>query len=246
MQANWAGEGEKVMFQLQRINEGSYRITTKKGKRSMLSRYGFLSENAQKSYGSCIVTIENDLVKFKNEKKDVSISVSNSDGKGFQVVIPLDVEERLFGMGDANRDSVMLRGKTINVWVANVASYGPMPVLLSSSGWALIVNSTYSQKFDIGETDKDKLIVSVAGGDADFYLVSAENLLGLVQAVTDITGKPTMLPKYGYGLTFVENERTTVARQLLDDIRMMRDRKIPCDIFGLEPSWMEEHYDLST
>lgn len=234
------------MFQLQRINEGSYRITTKNGKKSMLSRYGFLSENAQKSYGSCIVTIENNFVKFKNEKKDVSISVNNCDGKGFQVVIPLDVEERLFGMGDANRDNVMLRGKTINVWVANVASYGPMPVLLSSSGWALIVNSTYSQKFDIGETDKDKLIVSVAGGDADFYLVSAENLLGLVQAVTDITGKPTMLPKYGYGLTFVENERTTDARQLLDDIRMMRDRKIPCDVFGLEPSWMEEHYDLST
>ncbi|MBE5746958.1 MAG: glycoside hydrolase family 31 protein [Clostridiales bacterium] len=234
------------MLQLKKIGESGYRVTTENGHASMLTRYGFLRDELSRTYAPCRAEITENGVRFQSGKRDVAVAVKNMNGGGFELKIPLRDKERLFGMGDANRDSVMIRGKTLNVWVANVASYGPMPVVLSSDGWAIIVNSTYYQKFDLGESDKDTLIISVTGGTADFYLLSADTLLDMVQAITDITGKPTMLPAFGYGLTFVESEQLMNARQLLTDVRMMRDRGIPCDVFGLEPSWMSQHYDLST
>ena len=234
------------MVQLKKIGAGCYRAFLQNGKASMFSRYGILKESLSKDYADCLAESNEKGVLLHGVKRDVSVFVEQFGDKGFQLKIPLTKDERLFGLGDANRDSVMIRGKTLNVWVANVASYGPMPVLLSADGWAIIVNSTYYQKFDIADSDKDTVIISVAGGTADFYLFTANSLMELTQAITDITGKPIMLPAFGYGLTFVENYKTTDARRLLDDIRMMRDRKIPCDIFGLEPSWMENYYDAST
>ena len=234
------------MLQLKKIGESGYRVTTKNGGKSMLTRYGFLDDNLSRLYAPCDAELTDNGVLFRGAKHTLEVTVKNISGGGFEIKIPLKRDERLFGMGDANRDSVMIRGKTLNVWVANVASYGPMPVVLSSNGWAIIVNCTYCQKFDLGDSDKDTLIISAAGGTADFYLLAADTLLDMVQAITDITGKPTMLPAFGYGLTFVESEQLMNARQLLDDVRMMRDRGIPCDVFGLEPSWMSQHYDLST
>ncbi len=234
------------MLEIKKIGNGCYRVTTAEGKPTMLTRYGFLIERLARDYSDCAVENSQKGVYFYSQKKEMEISIANMQGGGFELRIPLGKKERLFGMGDANRDSVMIRGKTLNVWVANVTSYGPMPIVLSSDGWAILVNSTYYQKFDLGDSEKDLLIISAAGGTADFYLFSADNLLELVQAITDVTGKPTMLPAFGYGLTFVETERQMDARRMLDDIRMFRDRGIPCDVFGLEPTWMENYYDLST
>ncbi len=239
-------KGEMRMLQLKKIGNGGYHITAENGKASMLTRYGVLKDENFGNYSNLEAKLTKQGVSLQSVKRKVDVIVDNYTDGGFQLRIPLAKEERLFGMGDANRDSVMIRGKTLNVWVANVASYGPMPVLLSADGWAIIVNSTYYQKFDIGDTDKDAVIISVAGGSADFYLFTADTLMQLVQAITDVTGKPIMLPAFGYGLTFVETERSITARTVLDDIRMMRDRGIPCDVFGLEPAWMENYYDRTT
>ncbi|MBR1974977.1 MAG: glycoside hydrolase family 31 protein [Clostridia bacterium] len=234
------------MLILKKIGNGGYRVTMKNGKTSMLTRYGILNDELRRDYSNCEAETIEEGVLLRGTKRDVNFSVDNFKDGGFQIRIPLTKEERLFGLGDANRDSVMIRGKTLNIWIANVASYGPMPVLVSSDGWAIIVNSTYYQKFDIADSDKDRVIISVAGGASDFYILSANSILDLVQAITDVTGKPIMLPAFGYGLTFVETERNINARKVLDDIRMMRDRDIPCDVFGLEPAWMENYYDMST
>ena len=234
------------MLNLKNIGRGGYRVTVAGGQRSMFTRYGILKDTLSRDYAPCKAEIDEKGMVLHGVKRDVEFLVENYQGGGFQIRIPLDKKERLFGLGDANRDSMMIRGKTLNIWVANVASYGPMPVLVSSQGWAIIVNSTYYQKFDIADSDEDTVIISVAGGTADFYVLSAEKMLDLVQAITDVTGKPTMLPAFGYGLTFVETERNINARKVLDDIRMMRDRDIPCDVFGLEPAWMQNYYDVST
>ena len=157
------------MLQLKKIGNGCYRACLEKGKQSMFSRYGILKENLSRDYADCTAELVQNSVLLHGVKRDVCVTVEQFE-KGFQLKIPLEKKERLFGLGDANRDSVMIRGKTLNVWVANVASYGPMPVLLSSEGWAIVVNSTYYQKFDLADSDKDTVIISVAGGTADFYL----------------------------------------------------------------------------
>ena len=87
--------------------------------------------------------------------------------------------------------------------------------------------------------------MDVLGGDVDFYLFCGDSLRELLAGITDITGKPIMLPKFAYGLTFVQNEQLDT-RGLLWDIRTIRALDIPCDTMGLEPAWMEKYYDYST
>ncbi len=233
------------MLTFKKLGDGAFHITSENAKGGMLTRYGFLGSSLKQSYSKASVLINGNTVTLQGAKRNLAVTVTEINGGGYRLDIPLTEKERLFGVGDATRDGVMLRGKTIGIWVSNVISYGPIPLILSSDGWALSVNSTYKQKFDIGDTNKYMLSVYVCEDTPDFCLFSADSLKETLMAVTDIIGKPTMLPSFAYGLTFVENERLTGAKELLDDIKRMRDEKIPCDIIGLEPSWMETHYDFT-
>lgn len=227
----------------EKLGDGAFHFHEKKISDGMLSRYGILNGKLNKSYADCSAEICEAGVVMHGAKRDVSVDITTFAG-GYTLEIPLTERERLFGMGDANRDGIMIRGRTIGVWVCNVISYGPLPIVLSSDGWAILVNSTYQQKFDLGDSDPDKIKIFVTSGTPDFYLFTAKTLKETLMALTDITGKPTMLPAFGYGLTFVENEWITKARDLVEDAIKFREKKIPCDVLGLEPNWMGG-YDFS-
>ena len=231
------------MLTVKKIGEGAFRLTSDMGRESLLSRYGILGDSLRRAYApEATMDTDGKSAILHTAGRDVSIAVTELS-RGFRVDIPLRAGERIFGLGDATRDAVMVRGLHVPVHVCNVASYGPQPLLLSADGWAILVNCTYSQSFDIGKTDPDMLSVYASGGRADLYFFVAHGLSELVEEVTDITGKPVMLPAFGYGLTSVNNEQVN-ARELLENIRLCRDKKIPCDIMGLEPSWMGG-YDFS-
>ena len=225
------------MLTVTKLGDGGFRLTSDRGRESLLSRYGILGDTLRRSYSrDATLTVDGESAVLRTGNREVSLRVLELE-RGFSVEIPLRPGERLFGLGDATRDAVMVRGLHVPVHVCNVASYGPQPLLLSADGWAILVNCTYSQSFDIGKNDPDKLVIYASGGRPDLYLFAAPTLPELLEAVTDITGKPVMLPAYGYGLTMVNNEQTG-ARELLENIRLCRERGIPCDIMGLEPSWM--------
>lgn len=230
----------------EKLGDGAFHFHTKQVSDGMLSRYGILENKLKRSYAASSAEICDTGVVMYGVKRDVSVNITEIEGGGYKLEIPLTEKERLFGMGDANRDSIMIRGKTIGVWVCNVISYGPLPIVLSSDGWAILVNSTYQQKFDLGDSEGDKIKIYVSDGSPDFYLFTAKTLMDTLSAITDITGKPTMLPAFGYGLTFVENEWITKARDLVEDAIKMREKRIPCDVLGLEPNWMSTYYDYST
>ena len=225
------------MLTYESIGKGGFRLTSDTGRESLLSRYGILKNTLARTYSeSATLKISGKTAVLGGARRDVLITVEEHSC-GFAVSIPLRKGERLFGLGDATRDAVMVRGLHVPVHVCNVASYGPQPLLLSADGWAILVNCTYSQSFDIGHDDPDLLTIYASGGRPDLYLFVADTLPELVEAVTDITGKPVMLPAFGYGLTIVNNEQVG-ARELLENIRLCRERGIPCDIMGLEPAWM--------
>lgn len=231
-----------MKLSLFKINENIYQVRDGKKSTSMLSRYGILKGTAAPIENSELCSVRENEVSFL-AKRPVSLSV-NEYGERHTLSVALSENERFYGLGDSSRDGIQLRGKEILLEKSNVKCYGPMPILLSSDGWALLVNTTYKTVFDIGKGEKNTLVVKVYGGQIDFYLFKAENLLGLVQQITLVTGRPMMLPKFGYGLTVVNNEDIAIP-QLLEYARLYREQNIPCDVMGLEPSWMQTHYDFT-
>lgn len=166
-------------------------------------------------------------------------------GKGYSLRIPLAADERMYGLGDVSRENIQRRGKRYEIWVKNVNSYIPMPMIVSSKGWGLLVNTTWRNYFDVGEKDKDALICEAPEGEIDFYVFTGKDYKALLDIYTQLSGRPQMLPAFGYGFTFVAN-------QFIDQFNLVRDayefRKTgtPCDVLGLEPGWMERFYDFST
>lgn len=231
------------MFNIKKTAVNSYHIYEGDRNDAMLYRYSILKQDTDEECDGIEIKTDN-CVRFDAVKRALEIDCEHTD-YGYKLRIPLSKKERLFGLGDATRKNVMIRGIRAVINIENVTSYGPMPVVISSDGWGFVLNSTFRSVLDCAATDKDTLIVECTDKRADFYLFRADTLKGLVSAVTSVTGRPVMLPKFAYGLTLVQNEETD-ARSLLWEIKSLRERGIPCDVVGLEPSWMEKYYDYST
>lgn len=224
-------------MQIKHINENITRIFEQNN--SMLSRYGILNDA-----GAVAEKFEANTAIFDAGKRKIEVSFSKQ-GSGFEIKIPLSEKERIFGGGDQTRERIMHRGHSITMGVVNITGYGPLPVMFSTDGWGIMINCTYTHTFDIGETDPSYMVISAPKGTLDFYIFCGKSIQELMYHYTAVSGRPMVLPKFAYGFLFVENEDCD-ARSLLWDAKTFRECDIPCDMMGLEPSWMSKRYDYST
>ena len=228
---------------LRSASDRIFHISEAEAPASMLSRYAVIGIEEAPLAGSEHLERKGDTTLTFDAKRKVTIELERH-GREYSIHIPLSKEERLFGGGDSNRECVMIRGSKLVMHIANVRSYGPMPVILSSDGWALVLNTTYASVFDLGKTDPDRITIRALGGEIDFYLFRADTLAALLGEVTKVTGRPILMPKFAYGLTFVMNTRSNY-RDLFETALKFRERMIPLDTIGLEPGWMATDYDFT-
>ena len=171
-----------------------------------------------------------------------SLWSGTDDGWGGQCTLTKD--EKLYGMGDVTRERIQKRGFRTVMWVKNVASYVPIPFLMSTNGWAMLLNTTWKHYIDAGYKDNDALRFWGRRGELDIFLFAGVTLPELLDRYTFIAGRPKLLPLWAYGLTFVCNQQAN-AREMVDDCLNLRREGIPCDVIGLEPGWMSKYYDYS-
>jgi alpha-glucosidase (family GH31 glycosyl hydrolase) len=164
---------------------------------------------------------------------------------GYDVRFGLAKDERIYGLGDVSRDNVMRRGGRYEVWVLNVTSYIPIPMALSSRGWGMLMNTTWRNTFDVGKSDPDAMICTAARSDVDYYLFCGADYRALLETYTSLTGRPALLPVWGYAFTYVCNQNID-AFNLVNEAMEFRRQDMPCDVIGLEPGWMSKNYDQST
>ncbi len=239
----------KNLFRVRRSANG---IWTESG----MNRYGFFNTNYTPIAFSC----EKGVLKTS----DAELSVNTQDGtlslqsgtahvpitpaikdKGFDIRFGLAKGERIYGLGDASRKNIQRRGSAYDIWIANVTCYIPVPVTLSRAGWGVLLNSTWRHHWDVGMTDPDAMVCSAPEGTVDFYLFTGTDYPALLNTYTELTGRPALLPVWGYGFTFVCNQWIDQF-SLINDALRFREYKMPCDVIGLEPGWMEKFYDFST
>ena len=170
--------------------------------------------------------------------------VSNAEGQ-HMLSISLKDDERFYGGGSSSRKSIQHRGMALQVWASYQTSESAMPFLISSNGWGIFNNTTWKNYFDIGRFQNDKLFLYNTGSGIDFYLIPDKDMIGVLQSYTTITGKPYLLPKYGYGLAFGSNIMEDQF-DVLNNASKFREENIPCDIYWLEPQWMKTNYDYTT
>ncbi|MDD4772051.1 MAG: glycoside hydrolase family 31 protein [Eubacteriales bacterium] len=222
------------------------RMHNPRSRESLMTRYNILRTEFPPEDIEPFCQTDGQTLTLSGEGYTLYIALDcGAEGGGFDISLTLAEGERLFGLGDESRTCVMKRGRIAQIKQENVRSYGPVPYVMSSRGWGLLVNCTYAHTFDLGKSEADKLRIYSQNGALDFFVFLGGDMREALRLYTDVSGRPVMLPREGYGLTFVMNEDAS-ARTLLDDALRFRERGIPCDILGLEPSWMSKHYDDTT
>ena len=159
--------------------------------------------------------------------------------------ISMENGERFYGGGSTSRDHIQHRGEFLRMWTTYQQTEIPMPFMMSSRGWGVYNNSTRKSFFDIGSQQKTKFNIINTFDEADFFLMMGKDMPAILNEYTLVTGRTYVLPKWAYGLCFGPNMREEQFDILNDAVRF-RQFDVPCDVFWLEPQWMEKRYDFST
>ncbi|MEA4889914.1 MAG: glycoside hydrolase family 31 protein [Clostridiaceae bacterium] len=172
------------------------------------------------------------------------LPIAMQDGAGTGGTFTIGEKERFYGGGYRADPTLEYRGRILKNRCINVTNYGPSPYLLSSGGWGVLWNNSFENYFDIGSRESDQLVLWSKDGEFDVFIFTGD-LRHIVERYTDITGKPMLLPLFGYGLTNICSECLNQST-LLDIAERFRAEGIPCDTLSLEPDWMAQRYDFST
>lgn len=176
-------------------------------------------------------------------------------GRGFKASFSLSDEDKLYGLGhvdcnlghvDENIEEIHFmqrRGRKYNMIMTNQASYAPVPYMMSPRGWALFMNTTWYHTLDAGASNPEALVFDVEGGSLDYYLMVGDFPKGLLERHTWITGRPSLLPEWGYGFSYqtsnVYDNFVNSAMHMMRTGSEFRKNDIPCDILHVT-DWASE------
>lgn len=206
-----------------------------------------LGEVINKKYESLkVATNGAAIIGDDTHKGNLKDMAETGDYKNTSILnISLKEGERFYGGGSTSRDHIQHRGELLRMWTTYQHTEIPMPVMISSENWGVFNNTTRKNFFDIGSYQSDIFSIYNTTDEADFYLMFGNSMPDVINHFTLITGRPYVLPKWAYGLCFGPNMLEDQFHILNDAVRF-REIGVPCDLFWLEPQWMEKRYDFST
>lgn len=93
--------------------------------------------------------------------------------------------------------------------------------------------------------DKGRITVNVPHAPGvDVYLFAGPTMLDAVKRYNVFSGGGVVPPEWGLGFWYRMDARST-QQSALTLAREFRDRKIPCDVLGLEPGWQTHAYSCT-
>lgn len=151
-------------------------------------------------------------------------------------------------------------------------SHAPVPFYITTEGIGILVDTARYASFYLGsghlkpsqsgapETDasidpkyrnvespseQDFVMIDVPGAaGVDIYLFDGPDMLNAVKRYNVFSGGGFVPPEWGLGFWFRMMAKDTQA-EVLSLAQEFRDRKIPCDVIGLEPGWQSHAYSCS-
>lgn len=152
--------------------------------------------------------------------------------------------ETFYGLGESNVDRLILNNKTYLMRVLYTRSEIVTPFIMSKAGYAISCNTTFWHAVDVCDGDPRQVCWYLPDGDIDFFIYAGDSLKALLERFTYVTGRCMVLPKWAYGLMFIDQYNADQF-EVMRNASTFREKKIPCDAFSLEPGWMAKRYDFS-
>jgi alpha-D-xyloside xylohydrolase len=196
------------------------------------------------------------------------------DRRGTTVRLPLEAGENVFGFG-LQMLSFNQRGKKKTLRVNadprmdTGDSHAPVPFYVTSRGYGIFVDTarfatfccgtarlvqeqTSAQRIGYAEDapklqESENAFVTVQVDEAkglDIYLFAGPLMLDAVRRFNLFAGGGVNPPEWGLGFWYRAQAKAT-SEQVVGLAKEFRERKIPCDVLGLEPGWQSHAYSCS-
>ncbi len=196
------------------------------------------------------------------------------DKRGTTVLLPLEPGENLFGFG-LQMLSFNQRGKKKTLRVNadprmdTGESHAPVPFYVTTHGYGVFVDTaryatfccgtarrvqeqTSDQRIGYAEDapkmqENERAFVTVQVDEAkglDIYLFGGPTMLDAVRRFNLFAGGGVNPPEWGLGFWYRTQARAD-SEEVVRFAREFRERKIPCDVLGLEPGWQSHAYSCS-
>ncbi len=151
-------------------------------------------------------------------------------------------------------------------------SHAPVPFYLTTAGYGVLIDTFRQTEVDCGQLHAKPLRAETAGSrevlqparlrsrdmeapgevhievprasGVDLYLFAGPGMLDVVRRYNLFSGGGVTPPEWGLGFWY-RPEMHLSADEVLHLAEEFRERKIPCDVLGLEPGWQTHAYSCS-
>ena len=146
------------------------------------------------------------------------------NGFAVQLSFEFEKDEAIYGLGQHEQRTLNLRGSHQFLYQHNLKI--SCPVLLSSLGWGLLLNSCAFVSFH--DDAFGSYLAADTADELDYFVFFGDTMDGCVAIIRDLTGDAPLPPKWAFGY-LQSKERYTTQQELLDIAKEYRARKIPLD-----------------
>ncbi|MFP4266773.1 MAG: TIM-barrel domain-containing protein [Spirochaetaceae bacterium] len=170
----------------------------------------------------------------------------DTDSEFWTDAIELEHDEHLYGFGEKFGPLDKL-GQEVLLWhtdslsVSTAKSYKNIPFFMSTAGYGVYLNSSAKCRFLAGSYHYKAYQMICHEGEVDYFFIYGPSMKEVLPRYTDITGKTPMLPQWSFGCWMSKNTYRT-QEELLSVARIMREKKIPCDVMHLDVGWFEHDW----
>ena len=121
-------------------------------------------------------------------------------------------------------------------------SYIPIPFFISSRGYGLWLKTERQAKFDLAAADSGCWTLTgyaeEEGASLEMKFFFQQHPRAIVQAFTDLTGKPELPPYWAFGLWMSSNDWNSQA-EVIKQLRLAQKHQIPASVLVIE-AWSDE------
>ncbi|MBI5499499.1 MAG: glycoside hydrolase family 31 protein [Deltaproteobacteria bacterium] len=181
----------------------------------------------------------------------VSVRVREPGSVAFtRLAWALEPDEGLYGLGE-RFDAPEARGRrhAMQMELADTESglnevHVPVPWVVSTRGYAVLVEDTRPAGFDLGATDGNVVTATFASVGFTFHVVTSPDPWVLAGGVAALTGAARIPPAWAFGPQMWRNELADGA-ELLADAAAIRANDLPVSVLWIDNPWQTAYNDFT-
>ncbi|MBZ4665440.1 alpha-xylosidase [Mahella sp.] len=172
--------------------------------------------------------------------------ITAPDGVYMREQLALDIGEAVYGLGERFTPFVK-NGQVVDIWnedggTASEQAYKNIPFYITNKGYGVFVNDTGRVSYEIASEVVSRVQFSVPGEKLDYMVIGGDDLKGVLENYTALTGRPALPPAWSFGLWLSTSFTTDYDEKTVNSfIDGMTQRGIPLSVFHFDCFWMKEY-----